>query len=74
MMLVPELTLCDTVKADVNSMAKEHKLPVYLMGVTGNGSSGAIDSQTKLNTHPTMDCVQTAVMSQILSSANASLW
>lgn len=74
MMLVPKLTLCDTVKADVNRMAKEQKLPVYLMGMTSTGSSGAIDSQAKLGIHPTMDCVQTAVMSQILSSANASLW
>lgn len=74
MMLVPELTLCDTVKADVNRMAKEQNLPVYLMGVTSAGSSGTIDCQAKLGIHPTMDCVQTAVMSQILSSANAGLW
>lgn len=62
-MLVPKLTLCDTVKADVNRMAKEQKLPVYLMGVTSTP------------TYPTMDYMQTdAVMSQILSAANARLW
>ena len=68
------LTLSCIVKADVDRLAKEQKLPICLMGMTNAGSSGAVDSHTKSASFPTSGCVKAAVMSQIHSAANASLW
>ena len=74
MTTVSALTLCCIVKADVDRVAKEQNLPLYLMGVTSAGSYGATNTQATSAIHPNSRFVEAAVMSQILSSANTSLW
>ena len=73
-MTVSTLNLCCVVKADMDRVAKEQNLPIYLMGLTCTGSSEATDTQATSTIHPISRCVEDAVMSQILSSANTSLW
>ena len=67
------LTLCGIVKADVDRMAKEQNLPVFLMGLTCTGSCGATDRRAQLATQSKSGCVGATVMSQILFLANNSL-